>query len=249
MRYLIQYVLLILYAVCLGFAYHGLLDAGLFNLEMYGGTLKPYRCVWFPVLVLWVAMCIPVHVQKPSGAFVWFLAILLIIPGIVCFVFSAVSVQFIVMSLVLLATQSLIAKSKSSFVFHTRYPLNPNMIAWGGVVFGVLLMLMYGNYSSIIFSFDSIYLNRALISERQFVLFEYLHPMISKSLLPFLLLCAVHRKRYSQAMVVFFISITMFFLTYHRAAFVAPFLCLSGYFLYRWFSFKFGFVLCGRLFY
>ncbi len=239
---------LALYVATLTVAYQMTMDAGLTTLDMYGYGLDYSKCVWVFIGIVWLSFLLPIGVNKPSGGFVWIITVFLIVPSLVGFIFSAVTLKMISMACVLLLVVILV--STQTYSLHGAYrrlPLNPNVLAWGGVSGSVVLISLSFDYSAINFFVDSVHINRRLISKNQFELFEYVHPVVTKSLLPFVLIYALHTKKFKSMAIAFMCAILIFFLVQHRVALACPFFVLSGYILYKRYASIFGLVICSSL--
>lgn len=245
--WLAKFFILALYVASLTMAYQMNMDARLTNLDMYGDGLDYSKCVWVFIVIVWLSLLLPMMVNKPSGGFAWIITVFLIVPSLVGFIFSAVTLKMVSMACVLLLVVILVSTQTYSTRVYRRLPLNPNVLAWGIFLMGIVPIILSFDYSKINFSAENIHINRTLISKNQFELFGYVHFAITKSLLPFILIYTLHIKKFKITVIVFMCAILMFFLTQHRQALVYPFFVLSGYILYKRYASTFGLVICSSL--
>ena len=234
---------LVVYFSVLTWAYFWLGDLGLLSLNMYGGPLDISWLGMVLVGIFFLSIILPKSINRISEAFNWVIALLLIMPSLAGFMFSAVSSKMIFFSFGLLLLTTLVSKVNYSVVFKKKIRATPQSLALILLFCGIIPILLFGNYSEIEYSVGNLYENREKISNDQFALFEYFHPILSKAVLPFLLIFYIHHKKYR----IIAISIYMFFLVQHRAALFYPVLAISGYYSYKNYSRQFGLIVTWSL--
>ena len=235
--------ILFLYFSLLSLAYYLLNYRGLLTLDMYRESfnISSLGIAFIGIFVL--VILLPKSVCKISDAFNWVFAVFLLIPALVGVMFSAVSIKMILLSFGVLLVVTAASKINYAFIPKKRIPVNPLYFAWILLFCGLIPILFFGSYSGVEFTVEKIYENRELISNNQFALFEYVHPILSKAVLPFLLLVYIHKKKYLFALVILILSFSMFFLVQHRAALIYPVMVISGHYLYKYHLKNFGYFI------
>ena len=185
------------------------------------------------ILLIFTAKALPDNPHLFGHYFIWFHAFFNTIPLFVYFTFSGGDIIYLLVCLFCFFLFKLfLSTPRVSCCWSVKFPF-PVHFTWSAVVAIVLFIAYMGSYS-LSFSFsEDIYAKRNEISQGQHYLFEYLHTILSKCLLPFLLLYYCVRKQKFLLLLVFLLSLLSFLLSMHRATLFIPFLVLFTYAILR----------------
>ena len=141
---------------------------------------------------------------------------------------------FLIVSLYFLLFVSLFC-----FLFRSIPDLRPSRsfrieLLWFVLLLSIAVIALNFNYIDLQYKLQNVYTNRELISKGQFIGFEYLHMILSKAILPILLVIYLFRSAWSKVLICFGLYIILFFLTQHRAVFLIPFLLVFVALLSKW---------------
>ncbi|MBW7929826.1 MAG: hypothetical protein H3C57_00765 [Gammaproteobacteria bacterium] len=224
-----KYLVVIGYYVILSGAYALSGTRGLFNLGMYAFDFDFERWLVATTLVVLVAFALPSRASRVSDYFLWMHAAVPVVPTLVFFSFSGGTPGFAALVMTAFMLIRLSALFQPSPLIPGAIGTSPEWPMWIGIGAMYFFIIAGGDYSSIDFSLDKIYANRAQISESQSGYFEYLHTNLSKSLLPFLLILYYTKRRYWLLGVTVICSLGVFLVSQHRAALFFPLLALLCY--------------------
>lgn len=168
--------------------------------------------------------------KKSSHYFEWLMAIFTIVPILVFFSFGGGDLIYFSMTLLSFFGIGFLSRLRLGVRLHTIVIANPIAGIWTIVFLFLITIISAGNYSSIDYTFENIYANRAILEESNISVFPYLNNVLSKCLLPILLLYYYLRNNIPILLLIFVACLSMFFLSQHRAAIFFPFLVMFCYF-------------------
>lgn len=221
-----KYLVLTGYFLVLSAAYFLVGSRGLFNLQMYAFQFDVERCILAVAFLYLVAFALPSRTNKVSDYFLWLHAAVPIVPTLVFFAFSGGSIPFLGLAIGAFIGIRLLTLPGAILAIPGVSTSSPERAVWIGIFILYVLIIAGGDYSSIDFSPENIYLNRAQIAESQSSYFEYLHTNLAKALLPFLLVFYYARSRWFPFLATLICSLGVFLVSQHRAALFFPLLAL-----------------------
>lgn len=235
-----KYLSLLSFFWLLMFAYSELATLGYFNLNMYTYEYSPERFFIAHIVLLFFIFMIPAKPSRASHFFLWLHLIFPLVPMLVFFSFSGGSNYFLFLCSFAFCVINLIVRTPISFRLHSISFRWPMAVIWLGAILLTLFILANGNYFTLNYSWENIYSNRTEISDNQPSIFEYIHNVLSKSLIPFLLLYYLVKGNRFLLLIAAIFSIMVFFISQHRAALFYPILTLVCYYSSRFSSGRSG---------
>ena len=212
------------------FAYAQLAKVRYFNLEMYTYEYSLQRLLIAHVVLLFLAFFIPTKPSRTSHFFLWLHLIFPLVPTLVFYSFSGGNSYFLILCSLTFIAISIFVKIPIAFRLQSFDFRKPIIWVWGCSILITLFIVSNGNYLSLDYSWENIHRNRSEISENQPQIFEYLHNVLSKSFIPFLLLYFLLKGRAFLLLLTIIFSVFVFILTQHRAALFFPILTLVCYY-------------------
>lgn len=228
-----KFVSLLAYFWLLMLAYSELGVFGSFNLTMYTFDFDVGRFLIAHAVLLFLAFLIPSKPKIVSDYFLWLHLVFPVMPMLVFYSYSGGTHAFLLLSVFAYFSISVLAKQPIIVQldrFSFRWPI---VSVWALALMLTAFILVNGSYLSLDYSLETIYSNRAEISENQPAIFEYIHTGLSKSLLPFLLLFYLAKGARMLFLLAAMFSMAVFILSQHRAALFYPVLTLVCYYASR----------------
>lgn len=184
--------------------------------------------------IVFFAWCLPLRVKQPSDFFIHFHFLLPVVPILVLYSASDLPRAYMYFSVLAFAVVCLVRKF--------RLPkIKGDMIPVPMMMYGLLIIATIYIFSIILqgglqyFNLDilKVYEFRSIAAQNLPQIYGYFSPMVSKVLLPFVLLLAVYRRKWLIAVLAMSGSVMMFALTGHKGPLFNPFLVIVIYFIMR----------------
>ena len=182
------------------------------------------------VALVFFALSLPSTVKRPSDFFIHFHFLLPIVPMLVLYSASDLPRAYMYFVILAFAVVCLIRKSKLPKIKGDMIPIQTMM--WGLLIIVaiyIISIILQGGLRYFNLNLLKVYEFRNLASQNLPGICRYFSPIVSKILLPFILLLAVYRRKWLIAGLALAGSIMMFALTNHKGPLFYPFIVLGIY--------------------
>jgi len=180
------------------------------------------------------ALVLPSRVKRPSDFFIHVHFLLPVVPMLVLYSAADLPRVYIYFMLVAFAVVCWVRKFKLPKIKGDMIPINIMMcglLVIAGIY--ILSIIMKGGLQYFNLNLLKVYEFRSVAAQNLPGIYGYFSPMVSKVLLPFVLLLAVYRRKWLVAGLALAGSVMMFALTNHKGPLFYPFLILGIYFVMR----------------
>lgn len=180
------------------------------------------------------ALSLPSRVNRPSDFFIHVHFLLPVVPMLVLYSASDLPRIYIYFVLLAFAVVCWVRKFKLPKIKGEMIPI-PIMM-WGLLILAgiyILSIIMKGGFQYFNLNLLKVYEFRSLAAQNLPQIYGYFSPMVSKVLLPFVLLLAVYRRKWFIAGLAISGCVMMFALTNHKGPLFYPFFILGIYFVMR----------------
>ena len=184
--------------------------------------------------IVFFALCLPSRVKRPSDFFIHVHFLLPVVPMLVLYSASDLPRIYIYFVLLAFAVVCFARKLKLPKIKGDMIPIN--IMMWGLltiVAIYIISIILHGGLRYFNLNLLKVYEFRSLAAQNLPGIFGYFSPMVSKALLPFVLLLAVYRRRWLIAALATVGCVMMFALTNHKGPLFYPFFILGIYFVMR----------------
>ncbi len=184
------------------------------------------------VALVLFALSLPSRVKRPSDLFIHVHFLLPVVPMLV--LYSASDLPRAYMCFVLLAFAVVCFVRKFKLPKIKKNLISIQTMMWGLLIISgiyILSIILQGGLRYLNFNLLKVYEFRNLASQDLPRIYGYFSPMVSKVLLPFILLLAVYRRKWFIAGLALVGSVMMFALTNHKGPLFYPFLVLGVYWI------------------
>ncbi len=182
------------------------------------------------IALVFFGLYLPSEVKRPSDFFVHVHFLLPVIPMLVLYGASDLPRAYMYFVLLAFAVVCFVRKFKLPKIKGNLIPVQKMM--WGLLIFAgiyILSIILQGGLRYFNVNLMKVYEFRDLAAHNLPGIFGYLSPMISKIILPFILILAVSQRRWYIVGLAFAGSVMMFALTNHKGPLFFPFLVLAIY--------------------
>ncbi|MDL1967372.1 MAG: hypothetical protein LWW97_02190 [Deltaproteobacteria bacterium] len=182
--------------------------------------------------IVFFALSLPVKVKRPSDFFIHVHFLLPVVPMLVLYSAADLPRAYFYFVLLAFAVVCYVRKFKLPKIKGDIIPV-PIMM-WGLlsiVAIYILSIVLQGGLQYFNLNLLKVYEYRSLAAQNLPRIYGYFSPMVSKVLLPFVLLLAVYRRKWFIAGLAMTGSVMMFALTNHKGPLFYPFLVLGIYFV------------------
>ena len=186
------------------------------------------------LVIVFFALSLPLNVKRPSDFFVHVHFLLPVVPMLV--LYSASDLPRVYMCFVLLAFAIVCHVRKFKLPKIKGDMISVPIMMWSLLSIAVIYILsivLQGGLQSFNLNLLKVYEFRSLAAHNLPQIYGYFSPMVSKVLLPFVLLLAVYRRKWLIAGLAMTGSVMMFALTNHKGPLFYPFSVLGIYFVLR----------------
>jgi hypothetical protein len=181
------------------------------------------------VLVLF-ALGLPSKIKRPSDFFIHFHFLLPVLPMLVLYSASNLPRAYMYFVILAFAVVSLVRKFKLPKIKGDMIPMK--IMMWGLLVIAtiyIISIILHGGLRYFNLNLMKVYVFRSLAAQDLPGIYGYFSSMVSKILLPFILLLAVYRRKWLVVGLALTGSVMMFALTNHKGPLFYPFLMLGIY--------------------
>ena len=197
-----------------------------------GFTWAPNGLKAFEALLALVcfALSLPSTVKRPSDFFIHVHFLLPVIPMFVLYSASDLPRVYMYFVILAFAVVCLVRKFKLPKIKGDMIPIQ--IMMWGLLVIAaiyIISIILQGGLQYLNFNILKVYDFRSLAAHNLPGIYGYFSPMVSKVLLPFVLLLAVYRRKWLIAGLALAGSVMMFALTNHKGPLFYPFLVMGIY--------------------
>jgi hypothetical protein len=182
--------------------------------------------------IVFFTILLPSKIQKPSDFFVHVHFLLPIVPMLVVYSAADFPREHLYYTLSSFTLICLIRKIKMPKIKGTF--ISMHLMMWGLLIITTILIggiLLHGGLQYINFNPLNVYEYRSLAAHNLPSIYGYLSPMVSKVLLPFILILAVYQRKLFVVCMALTGSVMMFALTNHKGSLIYPILALGIYFV------------------
>ena len=186
------------------------------------------------VALVFFALSLPSKIKRPSDFFIHVHFLLPVVPMLVLYSASDLPRVYIYFVLLAFAVVCWVRKFKFPKIKGDMIPIQ--IMMWGLLVIAaiyIISIILYGGLRYFNLNLLKVYEFRSLAAHNLPGISGYLSPMVSKVLLPFILLFAVYRRKWLIAGLALAGSVMMFALTNHKGPLFYPFFILGIYFVMR----------------
>ena len=186
------------------------------------------------IALILFALYLPSIVKRPSDFFVHVHFLLPVVPMFVLYSASDLPRAYMCFVLLAFAVVCFVRKFKLPKIKKNLIPIQTMM--WGLLIISgiyILSIILQGGLRYLNFNPMKVYEFRNLASQNLPGIYGYFSPMISKVLLPFILLLAVYSRKWFVAGLALVGSVMMFALTNHKGPLFYPFLVLGVYWIMK----------------
>jgi len=183
------------------------------------------------VLVLF-ALSLPSTVKRPSDFFIHVHFLLPVVPMLVLYSASDLPRAYMYFVILAFAVVCLARKFKLPKIKGDMIPIN--RMIWGLLIIVaiyIISVILYGGLRYFNLNLLKVYEFRNVAAQNLPGICGYFSPMVSKVLLPFILLLAVYRRKWLVVGLALAGSVMMFALTNHKGPLYYPFLVLGIYYI------------------
>ena len=184
------------------------------------------------VALVLFALYLPSAVKRPSDFFIHVHFLLPVVPMLVLYGASDLPRAYMYFVTLAFAVVCLVRKFKLPKIKGDMIPIR--IMMWGLLVIAaiyILSIILYGGLRYLNFNLLKVYEFRSLTAQDLPGIYGYFSPMISKVLLPFILLLAVYGRKWLIAGLALAGSVMMFAMTNHKGPLFYPFLVLGIYYV------------------
>jgi len=175
---------------------------------------------------------LPSEVKRPSDFFIHVHFLLPIVPMLILYSASDLPRMYIYFVLLVFAVVCLIRKFKLPKISGDMIPIHA--MTWGLLAICaiyIVSIILQGGLRYLNFNLLKVYEFRSLAFQDLPGIYGYFSPMVSKVLLPFILLLAIYRRKWLIAGLALTGSVIMFALTNHKGPLFYPLLVLGIYYI------------------
>ena len=180
--------------------------------------------------IVFFALSLPSTVKRPSDFFIHFHFLLPIVPMLVLYSASDLPRAYMYFVISAFAVVCLVRKFKLPKIKGDMIPIR--IMMWGLLVIAaiyIISIILQGGLRYFNLNLMKVYEFRSLAAQYLPGIYGYISPMVSKILLPFILLLAVYRRKWLVAGLALTGSVMMFALTNHKGPLFYPFIVLGIY--------------------
>ena len=180
--------------------------------------------------IVFFALSLPSTVKRPSDFFIHFHFLLPIVPMLVLYSASDLPRAYMYFVISAFAVVCLVRKFKLPKIKGDMIPIR--IMMWGLLVIAaiyIISIILQGGLRYFNLNLMKVYEFRSLAAQDLPGIYGYISPMVSKILLPFILLLAVYRRKWLVAGLALTGSVMMFALTNHKGPLFYPFIVLGIY--------------------
>lgn len=182
--------------------------------------------------IAFFALIMPSKVKKPSDFFIHVHFLLPVVPMLVLYSASDLPRAYMYFVILAFAVVCLVRKLKLPKIKGDMIPIH--IMMWGLLIIAVIYIIsiiLQGGLRYFNLNLMKVYEFRTLAAQNLPGISGYLSPMVSKVLLPFILILAVYRRKWLVAALAMAGSVMMFALTNHKGPLFYPFLVLGIYYI------------------
>ena len=184
--------------------------------------------------IVFFAFVLPVRVKRPSDFFLHVHFLLPVVPMLVLYSASDLPRAYMYFVLLAFAVVCWVRKFKLPIIKGDVIPIH--IMMWGLLIIAgiyILSIIMKGGLQYFNLNLLKVYEFRSLAAQNLPGICGYFSPMVSKVLLPFVLLLAVYRRKWLIAGLAISGCVMMFALTNHKGPLFYPFFIFGIYFVMR----------------
>lgn len=226
----ILFLYLIVYALLwFGYATFIVPIYGYMGFEWAPNMVKVFESI---VALILFALSLPSAVKRPSDFFIHVHFLLPVVPMLVLYSAADLPRSYMFFVLLAFAVVCCVRKFKLPKIKGDIIPIQVMM--WGLLIIAaiyILSIILHGGLRYLNFNLLKVYEFRSLAAQDLPGIYGYFSPMISKVLLPFILLLAVYGRKWLIAGLALAGSVMMFALTNHKGPLFYPFLVLGIYYV------------------
>jgi oligosaccharide repeat unit polymerase len=180
--------------------------------------------------LVFFALSLPSKIKRPSDFFIHVHFLLPVIPMLVLYSASDLPRAYMYFVILAFAVVCLVRKFKVPKIKGGMIPIQ--IMTWGLLIIAaiyIISIIMQGGVRYFNLNLMKVYEFRSVAAQALPGIYGYFSPMVSKVLLPFILLLAVYRRKWLIAGLALAGSVMMFALTNHKGPLFYPFLVLGIY--------------------
>lgn len=184
--------------------------------------------------IVFFVSSLPSRVKRPSDFFIHVHFLFPVLPMLVLYGAADLPRAYIYFVILAFAVVCLVRKFKLPKIKGDMIPIH--IMMWGLLLFVVIYIIsiiQYGGLQYFNLNLFKVYEFRSLASQNLPRIYGYFSPMVSKVLLPFVLLFAVYRRKWLIAGLAISGCVMMFALTNNKGPLFYPFFILGIYFVLR----------------
>ena len=184
--------------------------------------------------IVFFALVLPLRVKRPSDFFIHVHFLLPVVPMLVLYSAADLPRVYIYFVLLAFAVVCWVRKFKLPKIKGDMIPISRMM--WGLLIIVaiyIISIILQGGLRYFNLNLLKVYEFRNIAAQNLPGIYGYFSPMVSKVLLPFILLLAVYRRKWLIAGLSLAGSVIMFALTNHKGPLFYPFFILGIYFVMR----------------
>jgi len=227
-----RYIILCLIAYSLLWVGYAKFIVPIYGYSGFGWEPNKLKAVEGFLVIFFFTLILPSKIKKPSDFFVHIHFLLPIVPMLVLYSAADSPREYLCYVLLSFALVCLVRKIRLPKIKGDIIPMH--MMMWGLLILTtiyIVSIVLQGGLHYINFNLLKVYEFRSLAAHNLPSIYGYFSPIISKVLLPVILILAVYQRKWFVACVAMTGSVMMYALTNHKDSLAYPFFSLCVYFV------------------